>query len=247
LASAERPRTPDLSTTCVRFYHLRAVSLTTGRGPLSGNPAGYFNVPIPGDLVYVEPFRRRVRGLKNGDVVIDTERALLVHRPGRPPGYAFPANEVDGTLAEPEPEVPGYATVPWDAVDHWYEEDETVSGHPRNPYHRVDCLRTNRRLRVAVGDVEVVDTTKTTGVYETALEPRLYVSPDVVHMDVLVPSSTTTYCPYKGTASYLSAVVSGRKVRDVAWSYLDPYPECLAIKGLISFDEERVTVLHDLP
>jgi uncharacterized protein (DUF427 family) len=226
---------------------LTAVSLTTGRGPFSPDPAGYFNVPIPGDLVYVEPLRRRVRGLKDGEFVVDTERALLVHRQGRPPGYAFPANEVDGTLAEPEPEVPGYATVPWDAVDHWYEEDEEVSGHPRNPYHRVDCLKTNRSLHIEVRGVVLVDTTDTIGVYETALEPRLYVSPEVVHMELLVSSPTTSFCPYKGTASYWSAVVTGRKLDDVAWSYLDPFPECIAIRGLLSFDEERVTMIHDLP
>jgi uncharacterized protein (DUF427 family) len=223
-----------------------AVSLTAGRGPLSRNPAGYFNVPIPEDLVYAEPLRRRVRGSKDGALVVDTEGALLVHRPGRPPGYAFPAEEVDGALAEPDPEVPGYATVPWDAVDHWYEEDQEVNGHPRNPYHRVDCLRTNRRLRVEVLGVEVVDTSETTGVYETALEPRLYVRPDVVHMDLLVRSPSISYCPYKGSASYWSAVVAGQTVDDVAWSYLDPYPESIAIKGLLSFDDQRVTMVHDL-
>ena len=83
--------------------------------------------------------------------------------------------------------------------------------HPRNPYHRVDCVPTARRLRVEVfGDV-LVDTTATVGVYETSLAPRLYVSRDELRADVLRPSSTTTYCPYKGTATYWSAAAGRRQ------------------------------------
>ena len=42
---------------------------------------------------------------------------------------------------QPDGDAPGYVTVAWDAVDAWFEEDEEIFGHPRNPYHRVDCLR----------------------------------------------------------------------------------------------------------
>ncbi|HXW34897.1 MAG TPA: DUF427 domain-containing protein [Acidimicrobiales bacterium] len=223
------------------------MSLTTGRGPLGPRPAGRFSAPIPSDIVYVEPFKRRVRGLKQGQCVIDSERSLLVHRAGMPPTYAFPAEDVNGIAAEPEHEAPGYVNVPWDAVDRWYEEDERVSGHPRNPYHRVDCLRTSRRLRVSLGGVELVDTTETVGVYETALDPRLYVKAEHARMDLLDASTTTTYCPYKGTASYWNANIGDSVVRDVAWSYEDPLAECAAIRGLLSFDEKVVSVVHDLP
>ncbi len=76
--------------------------------------------------------------------------------------------------------LPGYVTVEWDAADAWFEEDEQVFGHTRNPYHRVDCLRSGRRLHVEAGGVTLVDTTETLAVFETALEPRLYVHPDHV-------------------------------------------------------------------
>ncbi len=223
------------------------MSLTTGRGPLSGNRAGRFSRPVPDDLVYVEPFLRRVRGRTGGTVVIDCERVLLVHRRGQPPAYAFPAADVHGVPTEVESNAEGYVRVPWDAVEAWYEEDDRVFGHPRNPYHRVDCLRTTRRLRVEVAGGVLVDTNQTVGVYETALEPRLYVSRPQVRSDLLVPSPTTTYCPYKGSASYWTAVVGDTRVADVAWSYEDPLPECEPIRGLLSFDETRATVRHDLP
>lgn len=223
------------------------MSLTTGRGPLSGNPAGRFSAPVPNGVVYVEPFRRRVRGLVGDHAVVDSERALLVHRPGHPPSYAFPPADVGDAPAEADPDAPGHVRVPWDAVDAWYEEEERVAGHPRNPYHRIECVRTSRRLRVEVGGVVLVDTTETTGVYETALEPRLYVAREAVRMDLLVAGATRTYCPYKGTAWYWTAVVGDEVVEDVAWSYDDPSPESLPIRRLLSFDETRATVVHDLP
>ncbi|HET6953653.1 MAG TPA: DUF427 domain-containing protein [Acidimicrobiales bacterium] len=223
------------------------MSLTTGRGPLSPNPAGRFRPPLPDHVVYVEPFRRRVRAEAGGRVVVDSERVLLVHRPARPPTYAFPAGDVHTPAAEPEPEAPGHVQVPWDAVEAWYEEDERVLGHPRNPYHRVDCVRTTRRLQVAVAGVALVDTTDTLGVYETALAPRLYVARRHVRMDLLTASPSTTYCPYKGTASYWTAVVDGVAAEDVAWSYDDPLPESLPLRGLLAFDGDRASVLQDLP
>ena len=73
-----------------------AMSLTTGKGPLSAHPAGRFTVPMPDHVTYIEPFRRRVRATRDGSTVIDSERVLLVHRPGHPPTYAFPAADVAG-------------------------------------------------------------------------------------------------------------------------------------------------------
>jgi uncharacterized protein (DUF427 family) len=223
------------------------VSLTTGRGPLSANPAGRFSAPLPAGVSYVEPFPRRVRATRQGATVVDSERAVLVHRTGQPPAYAFPVADVTGVGAAPDPAAPGHVAVAWDAADAWYEEEERVSGHPRNPYHRVDSLRTTRRLRVQAGGVALVDTTDTLGVYETSLAPKLYVRPDQVRMDLLERSATTTYCPYKGTAKYWSARVGGGLVADVAWSYDDPLPESLPLAGMLSFDPQRAAVDAELP
>jgi len=224
------------------------VSLTTGRGPLSPDPAGRFSRPVPEGVLYVEPFRRRVRGTIGDRTVVDSERVLLVHRPSAPPAYAFPPEDVDGVEAEPEDAAPGYVRVPWAAVDAGYEEGEQVHGyHPRNPYHRVDCVRTSRRLQVEVAGTALVDTTDTIGVYETALEPRLYVHPDQVRRDLLIASPTRTYCGYKGTAWYWSVVIDDLVVEDVAWSYEDPLPEVGLLRRLLSFDETRVAVATDLP
>lgn len=222
------------------------MSLTTGRGPLSAQPAGRFSAPVPEHVSYREPFRRRVRAIRDGRTLIDTERALLLHRPGQPPTLAFPPDDVEDLPTEDADDAPGFVTVPADAVDAWFEEDEEFFGHPRNPYHRVDCLRSHRPLRVEVDGTVLVDTTETMVVYETALDPRLYVDPGTVRVE-LTRSQLHTYCPYKGTATYWNAVVNGVVLQDIAWSYEDALPESAPLQHLVSFDDQRVSVFHDLP
>jgi uncharacterized protein (DUF427 family) len=223
------------------------MSLVAGRGPLSKDPAGWFSSPLPDDPVFVEPHPRRVQAIRNGQVVIDTERALLVHRRDHPLSYVFPADAIGDLPSDPEPQAPGYVHVPWDAVDTWVEEGRTLVHYPPNPYHRVDCRPTNRALRVTAAGATLVDTPDTVIVFETALEPRLYVDPSVVRTDLLRRTDTSTYCNYKGYATYWAAVVGDIVVEDVAWSYEDPPPECLPITGHISFDASRADVIADLP
>jgi uncharacterized protein (DUF427 family) len=223
------------------------MSLVAGRGPLSKDPAGWFSPPLPGEVVFIEPHRRRVQAISNGQTVIDTERALLVHRRDHPLSYAFPAEDVGGLPSEAEPQAPGYVHVPWDAVDTWLEEGRQLVHYPANPYHRVDCRPTHRQLRVDVAGTGLVDTADTVIVFETALEPRLYVDPSLVRTDLLRRTETTSYCNYKGYATYWAAVVGDTVVDDVAWSYEDPPPECLPIKGYLSFDAARAEVVAELP
>jgi uncharacterized protein (DUF427 family) len=223
------------------------MSLVAGRGPLSKDPAGWFSARLPDDLVFVEPHPRRVQAFRDGRLVIDTERALMVHRRDHPLSYAFPADEVGDLPAEPESEAVGYVRVPWDAVDAWLEEGRKLVHYPPNPYHRVDCRPTSRGLRVAVAGTTLVATTETVIVFETALAPVLYVDPSFVRTDLLRRSDTASYCNYKGDATYWSADVGGTIVDDVAWSYQDPPPETLRIKGYLSFDASRADVVADLP
>jgi uncharacterized protein (DUF427 family) len=237
---------PSNTTTLVVTY-FEGMSLVAGRGPLSEDPAGWFSSPLPEDVVFVEPHPRRVQAIRAGQTVIDTERALLVHRRGHPLSYVFPAAEVGHLAGRPEPHAPGYVHVPWDAVDTWFEEGRQLVHYPPNPYHRVDCRPSRRRLRVIVGGVTLVDTADTTVVFETALTPRLYVDPALVRTDLLRRTGTSSYCNYKGYATYWAAAVGDTVVEDVAWSYQDPPPECVPIKDFLSFDDTRAEVAAELP
>jgi len=223
------------------------MTLVAGRGPLSGDPAGRFSPPVPADVVYIEPHPRRIQAIKDGRPVIDTERALMMHRRGRPLSYVFPADEVGDLPNEPEPEAPGFVRVPWDAVDTWLEEGRKLVHYPPNPYHRVDCRPTKRRLRVSINGTVLVDTDDTIILFETALEPRLYVDPAYVRTDVLRRTDTSSYCNYKGFATYWAVVLGDHVIEDIAWSYADPPPESLPIKGFFSFDAARVDVVAELP
>ncbi|WP_156687599.1 DUF427 domain-containing protein [Mycobacterium sp. Marseille-P9652] len=223
------------------------MTLVAGRGPLSDDPAGRFSSPIPDGVSYIEPHPRRVEAIKDGRIVIDTERALMVHRRGHPLSYVFPVDEVGDLTTEPGPDAPGFVRVPWDAVDTWLEEGRELVHYPPNPYHRVDCRPTRRRLRVTVDGTVLVDTGDTVILFETALEPRLYVDPAHVRTDLLRRSDTTTYCNYKGYATYWSVAANGHLIEDVAWSYEDPPPESLPVRGFLSFDQDRVDVDADLP
>lgn len=222
------------------------MSLTTGRGPLSSNPAGRFDPPVPRGTIYVEPHPRRVQAMVGDDVVLDTERALLVHRPDRTLTFAFPPDVVGGLPHEPEPAAPGHVVVPWQAVDAWVEEGRRLVHYPPNPYHRVDIRPVRRRLRVEAAGETLVDTDDTVIVFETALPPRLYVNRAHVGVE-LRRTVTTTYCNYKGWATHWSAVVGDTVVEDVAWSYDDPLPESEPLRGLVGFDPEKARVLAELP
>ena len=77
------------------------MSLTTGRGPLGHDPAGWFSTPLPKGVVYVEPHPRRIQARVGDRVALDTERALIVHRPGRTLTYAFPGASGSASCGRP--------------------------------------------------------------------------------------------------------------------------------------------------
>jgi uncharacterized protein (DUF427 family) len=133
----------------------------------------------------------------------------------------------------------------WAKMDAWYEEDDEVFVHPRDPYHRVDVLRSSRRIRVEIDGTMVAESARPTLLFETGLPTRYYIPKQDVRMDLLVPSDTRTGCPYKGVASYWSVRVGGELVKDIVWSYPAPIPECPKIENLLSFFNERVDIFID--
>jgi uncharacterized protein (DUF427 family) len=134
----------------------------------------------------------------------------------------------------------------WSALDAWYEEDEQVFVHPRNPYTRVDSLRSTRSLRVESHGVVLAETRSPVMCFETGLPTRYYINRTDVDFTRLVPTDTQTSCPYKGTTSgYWSAVVDGRTHPDVAWTYDFPTRDLLPIAGLIAFYNEKVDLILD--
>jgi uncharacterized protein (DUF427 family) len=133
----------------------------------------------------------------------------------------------------------------WHAMDAWFEEDEEVFTHPRDPYTRVDILPSSRHLRVEVDGVTIAETVKPTLLFETGLPTRYYIPKTHVRMDLLTPSETVSHCPYKGQAEYWSFDAGGDVRPDVAWSYRTPLPESQPIAGLVSFYDQKVDLYVD--
>lgn len=141
-------------------------------------------------------------------------------------------------------DLPGYVALDFTAFDEWYEEDDPVIGHPRDPFHRVDVRQTSRPVRIEIGGDVVADTTRARLLFETQISTRFYIPREDVTVE-LHPSERTSYCPYKGRASYWSVDAGGRRRPDIAWSYEDPLPDLPQIKGLVAFWDERVDVILD--
>ena len=145
----------------------------------------------------------------------------------------------------PIEEIRGHIAFFWNAMDHWFEEDEEVFVHARDPYTRIDSLPSSRHIRVDVDGVTVAESTRPTLLFETGLRVRYYLPRTDVKADVLRPSDTQTHCPYKGTASYHSVEVNGTTHHDIVWTYPFPTRESIGIAGLLAFYNEKVDVYVD--
>jgi uncharacterized protein (DUF427 family) len=138
----------------------------------------------------------------------------------------------------------GYVELDFRAFDEWYEEEERIFSHPRDPFHRVDILPSSRSVRIEVDGETVAETTRARLLFETSVYTRFYIPREDVRPE-LQPSERTSHCPYKGQASYWSVEAGGRLRQDLGWSYEDPRPEVSAIQGFVAFWDERVDVYLD--
>jgi uncharacterized protein (DUF427 family) len=141
--------------------------------------------------------------------------------------------------------VAGSVRFEWDAID-WVEEDEPIIGHPRNPYVRVDALRSHRHIRVELDGVVLAETHSPVLLFETGLPTRYYIDRTDVAFAHLITTSAETVCPYKGFTSQYWAVKIGDAVHpDLAWTYDYPLREVAPIAGMIAFYNEKLDIFVD--
>ncbi|QGK71711.1 DUF427 domain-containing protein [Allosaccharopolyspora coralli] len=238
------------------------MSLTSPGRPLAtrGPDTVNYRIDGPPHLLLWEDHPRRIRAVLDGETVLDSTDAKVLHESNLPPQLYVPRQDVRTELLEPTETrthcpfkgdatyesvragerlaedavwryptpvadaewLDGYVAVYWSAMDAWFDEDEKVRAL-RDPYHRVDAVRTSRRVRVEAGPVEVADTRQAVVVSETGLPNRYYVPRSDVRTELLTPSETRTFCPYKGEAVYYSVTTDGVELTDAAWEY--PYPD----------------------
>ncbi len=174
---------------------------------------------------------QRSESTPRGNAAVFGLRVGEVTRPGAVQVYRDDA---------PEP-IRQTARFDWAALDQWFEEDELVHVHARNPYARVDALRSNRAVRVELDGTVLAEAPSAVIVFETGLAPRYYLDRTALRLEHLVPSDTVSSCPYKGTTSQYWSVRIGDQVHaDLAWSYAFPTRQLLPIAGLVAFYEEKL-------
>jgi uncharacterized protein (DUF427 family) len=87
----------------------------------------------------------------------------------------------------------------------------------------------------------LADSIRALRVLETSHPPTVYVPPEDVRDDLLAGGGVrSTWCEFKGIARYLDAVVAGRRVRTVGWTYRDPSPGYEALRDHVAFYPGRV-------
>ncbi len=114
------------------------------------------------------------------------------------------------------------------------------------PGHPITIEPNPNRVRVMIGGVIVAETTKALTLREANLRPVQYIPRADLEADLFEPSATTSHCPYKGDASYWTAMAGGITKRDCAWSYEAPYPAVAAIAGHVAFYPDRVDAIEEL-
>lgn len=222
-----------------------------------------------------EPSKRRVRGLLNGKWLFDTLDAAYVWEHRYYPFFYIPLTDLEegpakiskdksydqgfwiGTLSLDDERIKiagfdagplsGYVKIPVGSLDSWFAEDEKLLGpHPKDPYKRIECLPSSREIRIEVDGTVVARSTNNVFLHETSLRPRYYLSPtSILDWSMLVPSDTTTFCPYKGEASYYHLRIGDKEIRDAIWYYTYPTAESAAVQNRLCFYNEKVTVYID--
>ncbi|MGC2655487.1 MAG: DUF427 domain-containing protein [Mycobacterium sp.] len=111
--------------------------------------------------------------------------------------------------------------------------------------HPITIEPTNGRVRVRVNGQMVADTDAALQLKESSYAAVQYIPFSDVAQDVLTRTDTSTYCPFKGDASYYSVTAAGDTVDDVIWTYEHPYPAVAAIAGHVAFYPDKAEVSVD--
>jgi uncharacterized protein (DUF427 family) len=202
-----------------------------------GHQPTYYFPPEDVRVDVLEPSDRHTHCPKKGDASYYTIRVgdTVVEA-----GAWYYPDPIEGT-----PPIKGLIAFYWNRMERWLEEDEEAIVHPRDPYHRVDVLRTDRHIRISLNGELLAETHAAMALFESNLPARWYLPREDVSAE-LEPSDTVTQCPYKGEANYHSVRLSnGELVEDLVWYYDDPLAEVGKIAGLLCFFNERVDLELD--
>ncbi len=120
-------------------------------------------------------------------------------------------------------------------------------GYKKYPQHRVAISPGSTRVQIFAGERLLADSTQALLVDEANHDEVFYLPRTDVVMDQLEATEHTTYCPFKGQASYFSVRERSSQdahtdLRNSVWSYENPYDECDQLRGYLAFYADRLTI-----
>ena len=124
---------------------------------------------------------------------------------------------------KPKPQKPG-------------KNQESVWDYPRPPI----LEKVSEHLNVVHQEKVIASTNNGYRVLETSHPPVYYIPAEDVKMELLYPSSLSTYCEFKGRGGYYHLDINGNRIDNVAWYYQNPTPRFAAIKNYLAFYANKV-------
>jgi uncharacterized protein (DUF427 family) len=112
------------------------------------------------------------------------------------------------------------------------------------PDHPITIDANPSRVVVKVGRKIIADTREALTLREASYPPVQYIPRRDVDMAVLARSEHTTYCPYKGDASYYSIPAGGDRAINAVWTYENPFEAMAQIRDHIAFYPDRVDEIN---
>ncbi len=204
----------------------------------SGQQPIYYFPPEDVRADVLEPSDRHTHCPKKGDASYYTIRAgSEVVEAG---AWYYPE-----PLPDAPPKLKDLIAFYFNRMGRWMEEGEEIGVHPRDPYHRIDVISTDRHIRISREGELLAETDRAMALFESNLPARWYLPREDVRAE-LEPSDTITHCPYKGEAHYYSVkLADGELGQDLIWYYERTLPEATRVAGLLCFFNEMVDIELD--
>ena len=115
------------------------------------------------------------------------------------------------------------------------------------PDHPITISPAEGKVRVAIAGKTVAESTRALRLEEKGYQPVYYLPPDDADMSLLVRTTHSTYCPYKGDCSYYSIPIGGSRSENAVWTYERPHEAVAGIRNYLAFYPSRVDAIEVIP
>ncbi len=209
-------------------------------------PVADLLVPLEPGQASLPPEHRPVGFGDGGPPLLDPSVPFGVHSAEGEPVQLRAGERVGHGFRFADPDVADLVALDFDQFD-WWEEDEPIMGHARDPFHRIDVRRSSRQVRISHEGTLLAASSRPHVLFEGAFPlARYYLPVEDVAVE-LRPSARRTTCAYKGHATHYDAVLDGdgAVLEAIAWSYEEPLDDARDVKAMVSFYQERLDLEID--